>query len=224
MLRAELLTAPGLVHGFTADRALSFSADPADPAYDALATREGIPAGRFALVRQVHGRAAVRAAAPGLLGDADALITDTPGLFLGIRVADCVPVLLLGADREIAAVHSGWRGTAADIVGATIDAMRSTPRAAAIGPCICVDHYEVGEEVVDGICAAGVPAEAFVHRDRGPKPHVDLRTAITWQLHRRGVTAVAALPHCVMEDPDLHSHRRDRERSGRMLAFIGWQP
>ena len=153
----------------------------------------------------------------------NAIVTDTPGLFLGIRVADCVPILLLGEDNEIAAIHSGWRGTAADIVGATVEAMRTRPRAAVIGPCISVEHYEVGEEVVQGVSASGVPEHAFVHRDRGPRPHVDLRAAITWQLHRRGVTAVSTLQNCAYADPDLHSHRRDRERSGRMLAFIGWQ-
>lgn len=211
-----------LVHGFTAERSLSFSADPTDPAWDDLAARAGFPAGQVALVRQVHGHTVKRVSAPGLAGDGDALITDQVGLLLTIRVADCVPILLCGPGRQIAAVHSGWRGTAANIVAATIRALGGPPTAAVIGPCISTRRYEVGEEVVDGIRAAGVPDEVFVRRDLGERPHVDLRAAITWQLHQSGVTAVSALPQCAFEDERLHSFRRDREQSGRMAAFIGW--
>jgi len=223
LLRADLLRAvDGLVHGFTADRSLTFTADAADPAWATLAAREEIPP-RFALVRQVHGRAVHRVSAPGLAGDGDALITDEVGLFLAIRVADCVPILLLGEDHEIAAVHSGWRGTAAGIVPATVAAMRTRPRAAVIGPCISVEQYEVGEEVISGVAASGVPTDVFVRRDLGPRPHADLKAAVAWQLHRCGITAVSTLPHCSVSDPRLHSYRRDRGDSGRMAAFIGWR-
>lgn len=215
---------PELVHGFTAERSLSFSADPMDPAWNHLAARAGFPAGQIALVRQVHGRTVRRVSKPGLAGDGDALITAQAGLLLTIRVADCVPILLCGPGRQIAVVHSGWRGTAADIVAATVQDLGGPPHAAVIGPCISAARYEVGEEVVEGIQSAGVPTEVFVRRDLGERPHVDLRAAITWQLHRSGVTAVSTMPQCAFEDARLHSFRRDRERSGRMAAFIGWLP
>jgi YfiH family protein len=225
LLRADLLSAvSGLAHGFTADRRLSFSADPDDPALGELARRAEVTPGRFALARQVHGRDVLRVDAPGFAGDADALITGAEDVYLTIRTADCVPILLLGADRELAAVHAGWRGTAADIVAATVAAMHAPPRAAVIGPCISAAAYEVGEEVVEGIAASGVPVEVFVRRDMGDRPHVDLRAAVAWQLHRCGVTAVSILPQCTVGDPRLHSYRRDRGESGRMVSFIGWRP
>ena len=228
LLTASALEAvPGLRHGFTrADLDLGRHGAPADRAR--LLGALGLPAApdRLAVAAQVHGRAVLRADAPGLIGEGDALITEARGVFLAIRTADCVPVLLLGAadTTEIAAAHAGWRGVAAGVLPATVAAMRAAPRLAVIGPCISVQHYEVGEEVVQAIVDAGVPEPAFVRRDLGPRPHADLRAAAAWQLRAAGVPAVEVMPHCTFADPDLHSHRRDGAASGRLAAVIGWLP
>lgn len=225
MLHAELLESiTGLVHGFTDRLEQTFTPDPADTAWAQLAGAVQMAPEGIALVRQVHGCAVRAVVSPGMQGDADAMITRQRGVLLGIRTADCVPILLCCSDGQIAAVHSGWRGTALDIVGKTIAAMGTVPSAAVIGPCISAAHYEVGEEVVEGIASSGVPANVFASREEGQRPHVDLRAAVRWQLHRQGVTAVETLPQCSFGQPNLHSHRRDRQDSGRMAAFIGWRP
>jgi len=115
----------------------------------------GIAPGQLVLVRQVHGAEIIRiqkqtsSAKP----EADALITDIPGIALGILTADCVPVFLWDAGhRAVGLVHAGWRGLAADIISKTAAAMaeafKSVPASleAAAGPAIRACCYEVGEE------------------------------------------------------------------------------
>jgi hypothetical protein len=119
-------------------------------------------------LNQVHGREVVtirRAARlPERPPDADALVSNDPRLAIAVRAADCVPLLL--ADREtgtVAAVHAGWRGTAAGVAGAAVEAMSRDfgvhPQhlVAAIGPSIGACCYEVGSELVDAFAAAGHP-------------------------------------------------------------------
>ena len=220
-----LSSIPGLVHGFTR-RTLDLGTRGSAQDWARLAAALGTPPGMgVALAAQVHGRTVLHPRSPGPAGEGDALVTDARGLLLAIRTADCIPVLLLGADsQQIAAAHAGWRGLAAGILPATVQAMHAPPALAVVGPCISVDHYEVGEEVIQGICAAGVPEAVFTHRDRGPRPHADLRAAAVWQLRQAGVDQIEVLPRCTFADPDLHSHRRDGDRSGRLAAVIGWLP
>lgn len=102
----------------------------------------------------------------------DALITNERGLRIGVKTADCVPILLYDArQKAVAAVHSGWKGTVQNIIAATIQRMKeefSTDPAdirAVIGPCIHVDAFEVGDEVYEKFAAmpelkdCGVPAK-----------------------------------------------------------------
>lgn len=127
---------------------------------------KSIGASRIEMVKQVHGREVTvvrrgvdQAAAPS---EADALISDDPAVAIAIRAADCVPVLM--ADRAhgvVAAVHAGWRGTAARVAVAAVDALTrefgTHPKdiVAAIGPSIGPCCYEVGSELVDAFAAAG---------------------------------------------------------------------
>ncbi len=111
--------------------------------------------GPLATLKQVHSdRWLCADGRPGCLGEADALLSQTPGLMIGIFTADCLPVLLVDPERRaVAAVHAGWRGAARGILTAVVAAMQaqfgSRPREllAAIGPAICGDCYEVGPEV-----------------------------------------------------------------------------
>ena len=133
----------------------------------------------MATLRQVHSNRVLATGQPGLAGDADALVTRTPGLALSIRTADCYPILIADPrTRSIAAIHAGWRGSASRIVAETIRKMRSHPEDlhAAIGPGIGVCCYEVGDEV----------ARKFGLEGRGK---IDLAAVNRLQLIESGVPA-----------------------------------
>ncbi len=239
VLSSSLLAAvPGLAHGFSTARGpaalcgpqgfdLGAGAPPA--AWSWLAAQVGLPGADVALMHQVHGATVLNATAPGLAGEGDALIVRQPGLLVAVRVADCVPILLVDLDevgRPVAAVavHAGWRGIAAEVLPATLSALGSPPgrRLAFVGPCIGVDAYEVDAAVVEGIGAV-VPTDAFLRpgRRRG-RYQADLRAAVGWQLAQGAVTEVEQGPWCTWSDPDLHSFRRDGAAAGRLAGVVGW--
>ena len=174
----------------------------------------------MAYASQVHGADVIEATAGGLAGEADALVARQRGLLIAVRVADCVPVLVAGP-MGVAAIHAGWRGVAAGVVGAGVAALGgSGPLVAAVGPCISGARYEVGPEVIEGIAAAGVPREVFVRP--GPcRDHADLASAVAWQLRAAGVDEVDVLGACTLSDPALHSFRRDGDLSGRIAGVLG---
>ena len=173
---------------------------------------------RLALVRQVHGCDVVRLRDyPDEPPAADAVVTDRADLPVATQVADCVPILL--ADLrvgQVAAVHAGWRGLAAGVVGAALDAMSCEgPVHAWIGPAICAGCYEVGAEVRDEVAAVAPEAASVT---RSGTPAVDLRAGILAQLAARGITGIL-VGGCTYEDPDLYSYRRDRV-TGRQAGVI----
>lgn len=151
----------------------------------------------------------------------DALLTDVPGLVLTKHVADCVPVLLYAPGRACAAIHAGWRGTAAGIAGLAVRAMCGryglSPAQiyGAVGPSIGPCCFEVGPEV----------AEAFPNHvvEGMGKPHVNLWRANADQLRAAGVPenqiTVAEVCTCCQENL-FYSHRRDHGRTGSMAALI----
>ena len=176
----------------------------------------------LATVKQIHSAACVAAEGrSGVLGQADALLENTPGSVIAVKTADCIPILLADERlRAVAAVHAGWRGTAARIAPAAVDAMQQTfgTRAvdlhAAIGPGIGACCYEVGQEVM----------AQFGGQGRG---HLDLEAENRRQLEQSGVTPgrIYASHLCTMCRPDrFHSYRRDREAAGRLYSFIGVAP
>ena len=176
---------------------------------------------------QVHGARALRVdgaeVAPTRLEEADALVTAAPGRAVAVRVADCVPVLLAAPGRGVvAAVHAGWRGVARRIVAVALAEMGAPAGEvmAAVGPCIGACCFEVGDEVAVEIAAAA--SDAVVRRPPGgPRPHVDLRAAVAWQLGQLGVVAVEQVGGCTACEPArYHSFRRDGKVSGRMLGAI----
>jgi YfiH family protein len=217
---------PRLVHGFTtrlgADgHTLDLGKGADETTWARAATVVGGGGLGVARMSQVHGATVLQAHGPGLVGEADAMWTQVPGLLLAVRTADCVPILLLG-EGAVAVVHAGWRGVAAGVVAAAMEAFPEARPRALVGPCISVAHYEVGEEVVEGIVAAGVPAQAFVRRPTGaPRPLVDVGAAAMHQLRACDVVDVERMALCSFADLRLHSHRRDRRASGRMAGLIG---
>lgn len=182
-------------------------------------------AGPIHVGHQVHG-AVVNAAplAPGTQGDA--LVTATAGVSLGVFVADCVPILLEDSRTgAVAAVHAGWRGTAARAVAAAVESLqkrygtRPADLVAAIGPSIKGCCYQVGSEVVAALGDLPEPS-AFVRHETG-KAYVDLQEANRQLLAGAGVAEIHVSGMCTHCDSEhFFSYRRDGERSGRMLAAI----
>lgn len=187
----------------------------------------GTSPARLVTAGQVHGFVVQTVSAPGQVPECDGLVTDVPELFLGISVADCVPVLMVDTQsRVIAAVHAGWRGTSLKIVQQAIGVMRKefgsqpTNIVAFIGPGASACCYSVGEEVAGTF-------DASVVTTRDGKIFVDLKAANNLALISYGVPAhqIEVSPHCTISDSHLfHSFRRDKEKSGRMLAVIGLNP
>ena len=170
------------------------------------------PPEHAAAAKQVHGDHVIFASTPGTCGKGDALVTDAPGLWVGVRTADCVPILLADSRRRlVAAVHAGWRGTVAGIVGKAIEKMGSDARDlhAVLGPAIGICCYEVGEEVASHF---GPPI----------RRHLDLLAANCEHLVAAGVPRqqVDAAAPCTKCGDDFHSYRRDGERAGRMVSAI----
>jgi hypothetical protein len=201
----------------------------------------GLRGARPALLRQVHGARVLeveRIAAVGGGGlEADAVVAHAAagprGLAPAVRWADCVPVLLAEQDgRAVAAVHSGWRGTAARVVPRAVARLAErgvAPEAlvAAIGPSIGPCCYEVGDEVADAVARASGGMTARVVSGRPGRRRLDLREAIRLQLEGEGVGAgsIHVAPWCTACSADLFfSYRRQGAAAGRQMACIGWPP
>lgn len=171
----------------------------------------------MASLEQVHSSIVHVASRTGCAGRGDALLTAHPGLAVSVRTADCYPVLLADPEhRAVAAVHAGWRGAAAGVVGETIGQMRSVcgtrPGAlyAAVGPGIGACCYEVGAEV----------ARRFGKESAG---RLDLAAEICKQLLASGVPEahVDLLGGCTFcEAGRFYSYRREGKQTGRMISFI----
>jgi hypothetical protein len=203
-----------------------------------LAKALGAPSARIALARQVHGRnvlvvdGSTLHRGDNIVGVGDALMTREEGILLGIQSADCVPILLADtAGPWIAAVHAGWRGTAARILDAVLDLLErngvsSSRVVAAIGPCISQSQYEVGPEVVEALesnhAHLDVPVGA-VRPGRNDRAHVDVAAFNKALLLGRGVPPGSILDAalCTADRPDLFpSYRRDGKGAGRIVTGI----
>ncbi len=175
------------------------------------------------LATQVHGGSVV--SHEGVTGwvqldGHDGHVTTTPGLLLTVTVADCVPVYLLDpVQRVLGLLHSGWRGTAVEILRAGIEKMVQVAGGTVgdivmhTGVAICGPCYEVGSEVMDG---CGLAADGA-----GPW-HVDLRAVLADQGRRLGIEKISTSQWCSSHDrPKFYSHRGSGGRDGRMVAYLG---
>jgi YfiH family protein len=214
--RSRLLAARGLDHGFLGR---------------ADATTSGMH-----WARQVHGARLVDAdddatgEAARERAPADGVVTDVRGRRVAVKTADCLPVLYAGA-RHVAAVHAGWRGLAAGIVG---DAARALARrgerldalTVVVGPAIARERYEVGREVVEALAGPALalaPAAwaLAVAKGRGDRWHVDLQLAAVLTLVAHGVPPgnLEVVQACTT-DAAWHSYRRDGSLRGSNVHFI----
>ena len=186
----------------------------------------GVDSSKLATSHQVHGTEILNAVKLGQYEGYDALITNQPGLLIGVTVADCAPVLVYDSQTHaVAAIHAGWRGTAGGIVAKTLARMRqrfgtqSAHCYAYVGTCIDDCSFAVGPEV------AAQFAKSFVRRDaRTRQLFVDLKAANKQQLLDAGVPnaqiEVSAFS-TVLNNADYFSYRAEGGRTGRMLAVIG---
>ncbi len=175
---------------------------------------------------QVHGTHVVTATKPWAAGQgesADAMVTDRPGLALGIVTADCAPVLFADDQGKIVgAAHAGWRGAVAGVLEATVTAMTvlgATPGriVAAIGPCIAQASYEVGPDLRDAVLTHTPAADAFFVPGRQPdRWQFDLPGYCAARLRAAGLGQVVLTGHDTLaQDHHFFSHRR------RTLAKAG---
>lgn len=177
-------------------------------------------------LEQVHGAGVVRLeqVTPGdPARRGDAAVSAMPGRVCAVQVADCLPVLL--ADRHgtaVAAAHAGWRGVAAGVIEATVQALALPPGRliAWLGPAIGAAHFEVGGEVREAMLQ-GDPGSgaAFTANARG-RWQCDLPLLARRRLERLGVHSVHGGEWCVYSQPEQFFSYRRASRCGRMAALI----
>ena len=203
MIRSPLLDLEWLAHGFGA--------------------RDSVLPPDLTTVKQIHSAHVLDACGRRgeQIGEGDAIISAEPGIAIGIRTADCVPILFADpATRVVACAHAGWRGTASNIAAATVERMKALgaePKniMAAIGPSI-------------GPCCYEVSPETAAHFDRWittsggeEKPHLDLPAVNERQLMEAGVHQIWQSGECTYCRADRYfSYRREKEQAGRMLSFV----
>lgn len=182
----------------------------------------GIEQDALVLPRQTHSDHVLWTEKAGRPEDTDAVITDSPGLCVCVKTADCIPILLYDArQRIVAAVHAGWRGTVADIVGKTIKEMNplnATDIHAIIGPGISLECFEVGDEVYEIFQKEGFPMQCIAKRfpaDGGEAWHIDLWEANRWLMEQKGVTDIFVQGICTRSSMDFYSARRETINTGR---------
>lgn len=247
----QLLSCSGLVHAVStrkncsdSDGELDLAGTPEDAGSQlsrnlaAIAPVLGVEPALICCARQVHG-SRIRCIDEPVdensavhcrdCEECDALITDLPGIVLLIRVADCVPILLYDPVRRVVAVvHAGWKGTVADIAGATIARMvgkygcRPSDVLAGIGPAIGACCFNVKEDVAEQF--RSVPGLRDCVRIEPDATRVDLPQANRAALLRRGLLAqnVEMSGYCTACRLDIFfSHRGEQGKTGRFGLFAG---
>ena len=164
----------------------------------------------------------------------DGLISDLPGVLLGVKTADCVPVMM-GDPKTgaFAAIHAGWRGTASSIVSKAVAKLRdvfgadSSDLVCAIGPAATCRSYEIGQDVIDVFRANFDEGEKYLSATREGHALIDLIAANRDQLISNGVApdAIFNAPFCTMERTDLFfSYRVEKKlygKTGRLMSVVG---
>ncbi|MFI5240341.1 MAG: polyphenol oxidase family protein [Candidatus Saccharimonadia bacterium] len=199
---------------------------------DALARRAklagflGFDEDNLIVPHQHHGNQVCDYPTENDLTDTDGLITNTPGILLGVAIADCAAVLLFDPKTSyVGALHSGWRGSKANIVGVTINKLKTAHQVSPgnligyISPMAQVCCYEVSENFQGNF-------DLKYFEKRGTKWFFNNQAQIIDQLKATGVPIdqIEIDQRCTIHDLELRSFRRDHEASGRMIAAIGLKP
>jgi YfiH family protein len=246
-LSAKTLELPGIAHGFFGRTGgvsegiyASLNCGPGSGddkdrvAKNRRRVREAMGAAALNTLHQVHSPnvATVTGAWDRTPPLADAMVTATPGIALGILTADCAPVLFADTEaRVIGAAHAGWKGAIGGVVEATVAAMealggRRARIAAAVGPCISQVNYEVGPEFVARFTAEdSANTRYFVPSNRDAHHRFDLESYVADRLRAASVDRIETLGACTYaRDADFFSFRRTTHRGekdyGREISVI----
>ena len=245
--RAANLELPGIAHGFFSSRGgvsdgiyASLNCGPGSKdAPDlvaenrALVTAALAPQGRLVTLAQIHSPT-IHVVGTDWSGpmEGDGMATATPGLILGIQTADCAPVLLADAKaRVIGAAHAGWKGALGGVLEGVVAAMeglgaRRGDIAAAIGPCISQDNYEVGWEMRDKFLGMGLRNRTFfVPSGKEGHYRFDLEGYVASRLGQAGIGNIVRLGLCTYPPENgFFSFRRTTHRGepdyGREISAI----
>jgi YfiH family protein len=182
-------------------------------------------------LKQVHSDVSVYSdgCLTGRIGEGDALLTDAPGALVGVRTADCVPILIADVSkRTVAAVHAGWRGSAQAIVAKTVGAMatrfgsHARDLQAAIGPAIGACCYEVGPEVASQFKEFFPERDDLEERTRLDLPEANRRQLLSAGVPPDRIHVCGLCTACLAGE--FFSWRRDRRKHERILSAIGIKP
>ncbi|HMN37332.1 MAG TPA: peptidoglycan editing factor PgeF [Hyphomicrobium sp.] len=249
-IMAAGLTAPGIRHGFFSreggvsggiyaglNTGLGSSDNPDDVLENRRRVAEHLGAAHANVVTlyQVHGATALAVTGPvdrARPPKADAVVSNTPGLAIGVLTADCTPVLLADTQsRVVAAAHAGWRGAVAGVLEAAVAEMvrqgaKAASIRAAIGPTISARIYEVGPDFEAGLLRLDPGNERYFHSPSpGARVHFDLPGYVAGRLNRIGIAQVEICAPCTYENESrFFSYRRSQALKegdyGRQISAI----
>lgn len=223
----------GVFAGLNCGRGSSDQADAVEINRARVAHVMGVAPEALVTVHQVHSNRAVSVQEPyeGRLPEADAVVSNTPGLALAVLTADCAPVLF--ADRDagvIGAAHAGWRGALEGVLESTLEGMVAlgAERAninAVVGPTISQQNYEVGQEYLETFVDHDPDNSRFFVNGNGDKYQFDLPRYALHRLREAGVGHAEWSQHCTYADADrFFSYRRSVHRKeadyGRLISTI----
>lgn len=244
LVRSRLLEAvEGITHGFSTRyggisegprRSLNLGRGVGDPASVVRENRQRVlqaidcPGHQWVSLQQVHGKSVVevtRQARRNIEGDG--LWTQDPQAAVAVTVADCVPILIAHrSGRAVAAVHAGWRGTEARIVGEMVKRLsaagfKPNDLVAALGPAIGPQNFEIGAEVVASLQAAFPQTDTLQIAEKG-KGFANLWDLNTIALEEAGLlpSQIDVVAHCTVGSSDYFSYRRDKGDTGRQCGII----
>jgi YfiH family protein len=211
-LRAETLELPGIEHGFFTR----------DDGTGEIAEHFKAPVSHLCFVHQVHGPQvfiATKSYDPLTPPEADAIVTQVPGLVIGVMTADCAPILLAESEAGVVgAIHAGWRGALEGVIEETLKVMKSLGAQpskihGAVGPCIFPESYEV-DEVVRAQFKDQDASYFTPNQDKPGHFQFDLRHFVVNALKREGIASVSALLNNTYTTPDLFfSYRRESHQN-----------
>ena len=232
----------GGVSDFPADslNLAGFDEDPAENIYENRRRFLNALGGDFRLATawQVHGDGVKTVRTDGDIENSeekfDSLVSNLPGALLGVKTADCVPVLIGdSATKAFAAIHAGWRGSARSIVVRAVERLQdefgSEPKNmfAAIGPAAGCRNYEIGTDVIEAFSTAFDGSEKYFVPTSEGHAYIDLHLANKDQLLSCGVphASIFTAPYCTMDRVDLFfSYRVEKKlygKTGRLMSVIG---